>query len=97
MIVAHSRGEQEVNIGDRFRMIGGEVFEVVRLTGSMYGPSGLGGTPVFKCRQHAGERYPADYYDADDLIELCGDSIAASIAGYGRLAPQPAGSQHESA
>lgn len=90
MKVAYSGGEHEVNVGDVFTTVFGNTFEVAKLPDSTtYGPSGLGGTPCFPCKQLDGDRYPDDYYDSDGLISLCGDSIAAALAA------QPSGEKHE--
>ncbi len=91
MKVAFHAGEREVNVGDRFSLIMTEPdaeWEVAELpTHTTYGPSGFGGTPVFKCRLVTGqmpERWK-DYRDAEGLLEFCGDSIAAAMHGSERV------------
>lgn len=88
MRVAFSRGEQEVNIGDRFTFLTGDRWEVVKLVANgMYSPSGLGGTPVFACKSLDDHMpgYIEKYVEPDGTVEFCGDSIAAALA---RSAPQ---------
>lgn len=85
MKVAHARGEEEIGVGTRFEDgLHHCTWEVVTcLKERTYGPSGLGGTPLFGCKLIKGDM-PDNWkcYVHDGLIEFCGDSIAASVAQW---------------
>lgn len=78
--IAYSRGTHVVKRGDRFKepMTGTEwEIRVFRLK-TMYGPSGLGGTPIIGCLLISGK--PTHSCESDGLVDFCGDSVASLVA-----------------
>ena len=99
MKVAYWGGEVDIQPGMRVTLqpayVGKEpdVFEVIGPTGSsIYSPSGLGGTPIFRMRLISGQYrernrdhtpHGKDYWIDRGLPfedDFCGDSIASAIA-----------------
>lgn len=77
--------EQDVNIGDRFKFEAGDSWEVVAFTGAtIYGPAGLMGTPIVRCKSLDKQmpHWLEQYKNEDGTIDFCGDSVAATIAGH---------------
>lgn len=95
MLIAHATkdGERrtEVKPGDRFKWWDGSEWEVVQFTGGgMYSPSGLGGTPILKCRPLSGiTDHFKQYVEADGLVEWCGDSVAGAVRSHQQLKESP--------
>lgn len=81
--IAHSGSSKHtVSIGDQFDWWDGTRWEVVKFTGgSMYSPSGFGGTPTLLCKQLAGDtKFYKQYTAHDGTVEWCGDSVAGALA-----------------
>lgn len=80
-----SRGVQVLKSGMQWGdLLHGSQWEIVEPSGgTIYSPSGLGGTPIFWCKPvgevPAGARYYLDSAREDGCVEFCGDSIAAAI------------------
>lgn len=81
-----SRGTILAKIGDTFRDIWGSAgyatWEIVSFTGHRtYSPSGLGGTPIVRCRVIDGQMPPEwlAYRDEGGAVEWCGDSVASLL------------------
>lgn len=84
--IAYYGGRHKVRVGDTVTFYGGDQWRIGELTGSsIYSPSGLGGTPCFRC-------YPITeipsalrkYVEPDGSVVMCGDSIAGALAREGR-------------
>lgn len=81
-----SRGTIDARQGDAFADLygtaGGGVWIIAGFTNQrIYSPSGLGGTPIVRCKLVQGEM-PAhwgEYVDADGCVEWCGDSVASLL------------------
>lgn len=90
MKIAHARGEEDVNIGDRFEWWDGSRWEIVSFVGrTVYSPSGIGGTGIVALK--AVDDAPANakhlkHAEADGTVHWCGDSVAAGLA-TGRIKP----------
>lgn len=79
--IAHSGAEkQRVAVGDRFTWWDNTEWEILGFTGArIYSPSGLGGTPIVRCRQLSGKPQ-TQWLNEDGSVDWCGDSVAGALA-----------------
>lgn len=73
-------GKVETKIGDRYTDRNGE-WEIVGYRGQSYSPSSLGDCPNVIVRPigHDMPSFYQQYANEDGTIDICGDSVAASI------------------
>ncbi len=86
MLLHHARGQENVEIGDRFEWWDESSWEVVDFVGhGMYSPSGIGGTAIVALRPigDVPEHY-LRHVEEDGTVRWCGDSVAAGLA-QGRI------------
>lgn len=81
--IAYYGGRQKVRVGDVVKFaLGQELWTVGEPSGGrIYSPSGLGGTPCFRCTP-IGEmpEWARKYIEPDGSVVMCGDSIAAALS-----------------
>ena len=89
--VAYYGGTRKVRVGDRVTFMAGDSWTVGEPSGgSIYSPSGLGGTPCFHCKP-VGEMpdWARKFVEPDGSVVMCGDSIAGALARASREGKTP--------
>ena len=86
MLIAHATKAGEartaVEPGMRFKWWDGIEWEVVAFKGDrIYSPSGLGGTPIVRCKPltELADHWKK-YVEPDGLVDWCGDSVAGAVS-----------------